>query len=116
MGTCFAAVFFALGRAGWVGRFARPGESVVRRFLGAALAVFFALVPFFVALLADFFGALLADFFGALLADFFSALVGALLERFLAAFFGGLFDARLAAGLLLVFLVAIASPETATLS
>ena len=108
MGTCLAAAFFALGRAGWVGRFARPGESVVRRFLGAALAVFFALAPFF--------GALLAALVGALLADFLAALVGALLERFLAAFFGGLFDARLAAGLLLVFLVAIASPETATLS
>jgi hypothetical protein len=92
---------------------ARPGESVVRRFVGAALAVFLGLRAFFGALLAAFRGALLAVLPGALRA---AAFFGALVERFLAAFFGALVDARLAAGLLLVFLVAIASPQTSTLS
>jgi len=108
------APFFALGRAGCVGRLAGPGERVARRFLGAELvglasAVFFGA---FSAVVFVVFRALLGRFFVA----FFGAFVGDFVERFFVAFFGVFVDARLAAGRLLVFFVAIASPEPGTLS
>jgi hypothetical protein len=103
----------ALGLAGFVGRAALAGATVERRFFGAALARFFA-------------GAFDARFFagafdvrflaGALLARFFA---GALLARFFAGAprgdvvaLRGAFDARF----FVVFFVAMASPETSTLS
>ena len=108
------AAFFALGRAGCVGRLARPGERVARRFLGTELvglasAVFFGA---FSAVAFVVFRALLGRFFAA----FLGAFSGAFVERFFVAFFGAFVDARLAAGHLLVFFVAIASPEPGTLS
>lgn len=114
------AAFLALGRAGCVGRVARPGERVVPRFLGAELfgfvealvldAVFFGVAS---ALPVVFFWVLLGRFFAAFLGAFFAA---AFLGRFFGAFFGAFVDARFVAGRLLVFLVAIASPESGTLS
>lgn len=114
-----AAAFLALGRAGCVGRVARPGESVVRRFLGTELVGFVEAVFLDAAFLGAvsplpfvFFRVLLGRFFAA----FFAAFLGAFAGRFFAAFFGAFVDARFAAGRLLVFFVAIASPETGTLS
>ena len=122
--------FLARGRAGWVGRLARPGESVVRRLRGAAGfplvadAAFFGawldrfdcfLAVFFVAFAAAF-GGVDAALRGALLARFLVVFLAAFAVDFFAAFLGGFVDARFAGGFFVVFLVAIKTPEAGTLS
>lgn len=140
-----ASSFFATGRAGCVGRLARPGESVLRRLRGGTDlrvdedAAFFGtwledfLVAFFATFLAAFSGALLGRFLVAAFVAFFDAgavdLVADFLvvllvffEGFLAfvalflAFAGGFVDVRFAVGLFVVFFVAIGTPERSTLS
>jgi hypothetical protein len=119
MGVAVASssTFMARGRAGWVGRDARPGDSVVLRLRGAAgrpLAGGASLVVGGLTLFGDvFLVAVFGGFAFALLGRFFVAFAGAfllvffLVALFLEAFAADFLAAFFAAGLFVVFFVAI---------